>query len=106
MTDIHPSASTVTLELPNMPSVFPTFHISLVKPFLPNDDVEYPHREIDENQEFFVESVLNHRACGRGRQYLVKFQGYPDYYARWIAGKELEGDTALLDYLLTHPDLS
>ena len=35
--------------------------------------------------------------------YLVKFQGYPDYYDWWIAGKDLEGDSALADYLATHP---
>jgi hypothetical protein len=102
VTDVHPAASTVTLDLPYS-NIFPTFHISLVKPFLPNDDVEYPHRAIDEQQEFFVESIIDHRARGRGHQYLVKFQGYPDCYDRWLSGKELEGDSALDAYLASLP---
>ena len=101
--DMHPATSTVTLELPNSPSTFPTFHISLVKPFLSNNDIEYPHRAINEQQEFLVESIIDHRTWGHGRQYLVKFQGYPDYYDRWIAGRELIGDSALTDYLSAHP---
>jgi len=78
VTDTHSSTSTVTLNLPNSPTIFPTFHISLVKPFLPNDDIAYPHRAIDELQEFFVESIIDHRTRGRGHQFLVKFQGYPE----------------------------
>ena len=106
VTDTHSSASTVTLDLPNSPTIFPTFHISLVKPFLPNDDIAYPHRAIDELQEFFVESIIDHRTHGRSHQFLVKFQGYPDYYDRWIASKELEGDSARAEYLASHPSLS
>ena len=60
VTDTHSSASTVTLDLPNSPTIFPTFHISLVKPFLPNDDIAYPHRAINKLQEFFVESIIDH----------------------------------------------
>jgi hypothetical protein len=40
--DTHSEASTVTLDLPNQPQIFPTFHINLVKPFLPNDDDKFP----------------------------------------------------------------
>ena len=43
---------------------------------------------------------------GRGRQYLIKFQGYPNIYDRWISGKELEGDFALDDYLSSLPQPS
>ena len=93
VTDTHPSASTVTLNLPDAPNTFPTFHISLVKPFLPNDDIH------DEGQEFFVEQILDHRNRGRGRQYLVKFQGYPQTYNRWLPGRDLEHDASLATYL-------
>ena len=70
VTDVHSSASTVTLDLPDSPNIFPTFHISLVKPFRPNDDIVYPHRAIDDLQEFFVEAIIDHRTRGRGRQYI------------------------------------
>ncbi len=104
--DVHSEASTVTLDLPHSPNIFPTFHISLVKPFLANDDQHYPHHALDDLQEFFVESVIDHRTHGRGHQYLVKFQGYPDFYDRWLSGKELEGDSALDTYVASHPELS
>jgi len=103
--DVHPTASTVTLDLPYS-NIFPTFHISLVKPFQPNDDMTYPHQAINDQQEFFVESIIDHRTRGCGHQYLVKFQGYTDIYDRWISGKELEGDSALSDYLSSLPNPS
>ncbi len=51
--DTFPESSTVTLNLPNQPSVFPTFHINLIKPFLPNDDNKFPHCAvtIDEDKQ-------------------------------------------------------
>jgi len=99
--DTHPEASTVTLDLPNQPNAFPTFHIHLIKPFLPNDDEKFPHRavRIADSSEFFVESILDHRPQGQGNQYLVKFQGYPNFFNRWLSDKELENDTALELYL-------
>ena len=103
--DTHPAASTVTLDLVDSSAILPTFHNNLVKPFLPNDDVTYPHRAIDETQDFFVETVVNHHVRGRSYQFLVKFQEYPDYYDRWLSGKDLEGDSALADYLSLHPNL-
>ena len=103
--DTHPAASTVTHELPNTPNACPTFHISLMKPFLPNNDVDYPHRAIDDSQDFFVESVIDHRARGRGRQFLVKFQGYPDSYNHWLPTSDLLNDSALAYYLEQHPEI-
>ena len=100
--DTRPKASTVTLDLPNQPNAFPTFHIHLVKPFIPNDDVKFPHRatHVTENSKFFVDSIVDHKPWGRGNRYLVKFQGYPDSFNRWLSGKDLvENDTALDLYL-------
>jgi len=103
--DTFPESSTVTLDLPNLPSTFPTFHIHLVKPFVPNDDIKFPNRSVtvDDSMEFFVDSILDHKTWGRGRRYLVKFQGYPDSFNRWLSGKDLEGDSALENYLRDHP---
>src|ERR1700734_3482827 len=35
--DTHPSASTYILDLPNSPNIFPTFHTSELKRYIPND---------------------------------------------------------------------
>jgi len=105
---MHPEASTVTLDLPNQPTAFPTFHIHLVKPFIPNDDEKFPHRavSVSDSSEFFVESILDHKPWGRGYQYLVKFQGFPDSFNRWLSGKDLENDSTLDLYHETLPDAS
>jgi len=70
-----------------------------------NDNNKFPHHEvhIDENLEFFVEAVVDHKTWGKGRHYLVKFQGYPDSFNHWLSGKDLDGDTALEKYLIAHP---
>ena len=82
-----------------------TFHIHLVKPFLSNDDEKFPNRavRIMDTSEFFVDSILDHKSWGRGNRYLVRFQGYPDSFNRWLSGKELENDSALEQYLADLP---
>ncbi len=106
--DTHPEASTVTLDLPNQPNVFPTFHIHLIKPFIPNDDNKFPHRavRVTDTSEFFVETIIDHKPWGRGNRYLVKFQGYPDSFNRWLSGKDLENDSSLDVYLKSLPPCS
>ncbi|XP_069615942.1 uncharacterized protein [Ranitomeya imitator] len=69
------------LKLPNSLKIHPVFHVSLLKPAVPNS---FPGRTsappdpvlIDGQEEFVVEKILDSR-IHRGRlQYLVKWQGY------------------------------
>ena len=109
--DTHLDASTVTLDMPNAPNLFPTFHVSNVKPWLPNDDVKYPSRtlsqpgSIDVNgiEEFLVDSIIDHKKVGRGHRYLVHFTGYGSENDRWISGRELENNEALEVYWSKNP---
>ena len=110
--DIHHDASTVTLDMPNAPNLFPTFHTSNIKKWTSNDDVKYPSctlkepGPIDVNgvEEHLVDSILDHRKVGRGYRYLVHFQGYGSESDRWIAGRELENNAALDAYWKTQHD--
>jgi hypothetical protein len=43
--DIHPETSNYTLELPNAPNTYPTYHASELKVFLPNDPTLFPSYE-------------------------------------------------------------
>jgi hypothetical protein len=107
--DVHRDASTVTLAIPNSPNLFPTFHTSLVKPWLANDDLKYPSRtleepgpiDVDGAPEYFVDRIIDHKKQGRGYRFLVRFSGYGKEEDRWMAGKELEDLEALDDYLKT-----
>ncbi|KAI3998023.1 hypothetical protein K525DRAFT_180239, partial [Schizophyllum commune Loenen D] len=64
----NPSLSSYTLELPNHPNVFPTFHASEIKRFIPNDDKMFPGRALappgpvvtaDGVEEWLVEAIID-----------------------------------------------
>ena len=109
--DTHPTASTITLDMPNAPNLFPTFHTSNVKPWHPNDDTKFPSRTItspgpinvDGVEEFLVESIIDHKRVGRGHRYLVHFQGCGAEDDRWISGRELDDNEALDIYWKNNP---
>ena len=72
------------------------FHCSVVKPYHQNDDDRFPGRAhakpapilVNEQQEWEVETILDHRTrYGRG-QFLVKWKGYPSSENSW---EPLEG---------------
>lgn len=79
--NVHLDTSTVTLDMPNAPNLFPTFHTPNLKPWLPNDDIKYPSHillqpgpiDIDGYDKFIVESIIDHQKIGRGFRYLVHF---------------------------------
>jgi hypothetical protein len=111
--DVHHAASTITLDMPNAPNLFPTFHTSNIKPWHANDDDKYPSRsleqpgpiEVNGSEEFLVDSILDHKKIGRGYRYLVHFTGYGSDSDRWLAGRELDNNEALDIYLKNNPDL-
>ena len=45
--DTHEDASTVTLDIPHAPNIFPTFHTSHIKPFKQNDDTKWLTRTLE-----------------------------------------------------------
>ena len=90
--------------------IFPTFHSSLLRPYHPNNNTLFPSRSHtrpgpivteDGNEEFIVESIVDHRRRGRGFQYLVRWKGYGPDADSWLPGKECK-DLAALDTYLAH----
>ena len=70
--EAHTAASMVTLELPPelmARRVHPTFHVSLLRAHIPNNDVRFPHRDMKvcydfgaaNEPEWFVDEILAHR---------------------------------------------
>jgi hypothetical protein len=68
ITNAHPETSTYTLDLPNSPNIFPTFHISQLRPYHQNDATLFPARELprpgpvvteDGQLETFIEEIID-----------------------------------------------
>lgn len=80
----RPDTSTYTLELPaalTARGIFPTFHVSRLRPYEPNDEVLFPHREVevfydfgdDPEREFVVDGIVAHEWRGEAVAFLVQW---------------------------------
>jgi len=105
--DSHAETSNYTLDLPNSPNIFPTFHSSQLQPYVENDSALFPGRELNKpppivtlegKMEYFVEQILDERARGKGKQYLVRWRGYGPESDLWLPGRELVDTEALEDW--------
>ena len=106
--------STVTLDLPNNPHVFLTFHFSQIIPFIENNPSLFPSRELtkpppviidDEEEEFFIDRIIAEHTRGRGMQYLVRWTGYSPEEDRWLPTLSLK-DCEALDVWLAQQKIS
>lgn len=76
-----PEKSTYTLIMPNSPNVFPTFHASQLRPFVPNDATLFPDREFErppaietgDGDEWLVERIIDEKRGRSGKEYLVRY---------------------------------
>jgi hypothetical protein len=97
------AASTVTLAMPSARNVFPTFHTSLIKIFVQNDNVKFPTRSLDApgpvsvdgHDEYFVDKFVDHRVVNGKTYYLVRWVNEGPSQDRWIVGEDLEENEAL-----------
>ncbi len=105
------SSSMYTLKLPDSMNVFPTFHVSLLKPFHPNDDTLFPSCAypspgpvIMENsvKEFEATKIVDHKRRGPGYHFLVHWKGYSPNSDTWLPGVQCRELAALDRYLLAN----
>jgi hypothetical protein len=97
--------STVTLDMPHKPNLFPIFHTSEIHPFQEKDDALFPQRAlqppapviINEQQEFFIEKIVDERRQGKRRQYLVRWRGKGPKGDEWLPASEVK-DCKALDF--------
>lgn len=72
------------LELPKDAKIHPVFHISLLEPADAGTPVQKDfHYQADGNDEWEVESIIQHRKRNNNDEYLVKWLGYPDSENTW-----------------------
>jgi hypothetical protein len=77
------------LQLPEHIKIHDVFHISLLKPYHASDRHETPPPPefIDDQLEYEVETILDHREIKKGRkktrQYLIRWLGYGAEYDTW-----------------------
>ena len=95
--------STVTLDLPNLPQIFPVFHTSEVRTFQENDDALFPSRSliphepvtINGQQEFFIDKIIDERKCRKKLFYRVRWQGEGPEGDKWLPEDKLADCEAL-----------
>ena len=106
VTDIHNNTSTVTIDIPAAPNVFPTFHSSLVKHFVQNNNSKFPCHTLEKpgpinmngQEEFFVDHIMDHKKIGHSFWYLVCWCGEAPGEDCWIKGADLDKNEALDAY--------
>lgn len=87
VSDVDPNTSTYIIELPpelKERRIHPKFHISRLRPHIPNNDELFPHRDVEyfydfgspEDQEWHVDEILGHE--------WINSKLY--FYVKWSAG--------------------
>jgi len=90
--------------LPNNPKTFLEFHSSLLKPFIPNNQLVFSNRELlnpgivvikDSSEEVLVDKIVDERKRRRRCQYKVHWIGYRKEHNEWLLCLELLNNEAL-----------
>ena len=109
LTNSHPEASSYTLNMPNSPNTFLSFHASELKRHVTNDPHLFPLRELaqpgpvfslDGLEEYHVQEIIDAHKRGQGHQYLVQWTGYGPKHNCWLTGCNLEECAALDKWLV------
>ena len=108
---VDPEHSTMTLDIPHSPRIYPVFHIYEVLPFIENDKSLFTSQALHEPKPVFVNNDLEYvidriidkrKLHGHGGwTYLVRWVGQGPADNIWLPQKELE-DCEALDKWLTN----
>ena len=104
---IGPAA--VRLRLPRSLRVHPTFHVSQVKPtkdsaMVPQPKPPAPLEASDGGLLYKVRKLLAVRKRGRGKQFLVDWEGYGPEEREWVPQRNIDDPSLIRDFYMEHPD--
>ena len=87
-----------SIELPAHSRISPTFHVSQLRKFRPNDPELFPDRgpprpelilTLDGKLKHRIDRIVEERCVGRGCQYLVCWEGFGADEDEWLPRREL-----------------
>uniref|UniRef100_A0A8C6NWT0 Chromo domain-containing protein n=1 Tax=Nothobranchius furzeri TaxID=105023 RepID=A0A8C6NWT0_NOTFU len=93
----------VQLDLPPSMKIHPVFHVSLLKPVVssplcPPVAPPPPVCLADGSLGYRMHRILDVRSRGRGRQFLVDWEGYGPEHREWIPGSWIEDISLIRDF--------
>ena len=75
---------TYRLKLPRTVRLHPMFHVALLAPYIGDErNAPPPPVEVEGDKEYGVEKILDGRLWRKQKQYLMKWEGYPDSENTW-----------------------
>lgn len=105
ISDAQPDTSNYTLKLPDDYRIHPKVHARRLKRAHENDPILFPGRvppeppPIDaEDNQYIVDTILDHRMVRRKREFLVHWEGYSDLEDSWV--KEVDIDPGMVKAFL------
>ena len=94
------------LDLPKSLRIHPVFHVSLLEPHLPRQGhttTPPPPLEVDGEEEWEVEAVLDSKLRFNTLQYLVKWAGYSDTHNTWVAAGDMQANELVAEFHEKYP---
>lgn len=88
------SKTAYKIELPVGWNMHPVFHVSKLKKFIQDESREQSERPdpiiIDNEPEYEIEGILDHRTRYKHKEYLILWKGYPLEDASWVKESDLD----------------
>ena len=89
-----------------MDRIHPTFHVGLLKCYIPGGDGQVrnttPAIEAEDNQEYEVEKIVEEQGTGRCKKYRIRWLGYDETHDSWLTREELQNAPQVLKSWTTH----
>jgi hypothetical protein len=87
------------LELPkSYGRIHPTFHVALLEPYRRREGVELPEAvEVEGEEEWEVERILDTRVTHKKRKYLVRWKGYTRDNDSWEPEENVQNATEAVE---------